>query len=130
LAYANTREVPMPNDRDKVLDRLQAVLKDEYLSSFCYQLHAEESRNAGHDRLARRLESIAADHQRHIQAIRGRIQAMGAAPRDYTPPQAVIARLRNLPKQDLCMALEHDLKAEDTEIESYATLAQQTDANT
>jgi bacterioferritin (cytochrome b1) len=120
----------MPNDRDKVLDRLQAVLKDEHLSAFCYQVHAEESRAMGHERLARRLEAIASDHQRHIQALRTKITTLGAEPRDFTPPPAVEERMRNLPRHDLCMALEHDLKSEDTEIEAYATLAQQTDEHT
>lgn len=120
----------MPKDREKILDRLQVALRDERLTVFCYSVQADEVESTGHFRLANQLRNIAADHQRHIEWVKERILELGGEPRNFNPPPDLELRIRCLPAQDLCTALEHDLKAEDTEIESYQTLAGQSDSNT
>lgn len=120
----------MPKDREKILDRLHAALKDERVSAFNYHLQADEMRRLGRVNIARHLEAIAADHEEHGAGVEERIRALGGEPQAFTPPPEMLARFRELPKKDLCLALEHDLKAEDTEIETYTTLAEQSDGAT
>ena len=120
----------MSKDRDKILDRLQVALRDEHLTVFCYLVQADEVESSGHFRLANRLRTIGAHHRRHIEWVEERILELGGHPRSFVPPPDLATRMRCLPAHDLCTALEHDLKAEDTEIESYQTLAGQSDCNT
>lgn len=120
----------MRRDREKILDRLHVALKDERLSACCYRVQAEETRKSGRHGIADHLEAIAADHEHHILLVEERIRALGGEPQEFVPPRDLIERVRHQPREDLCIALEHDLKAEDTEIETYQTLANQTDGNT
>lgn len=120
----------MRRDREKILDRLHVALKDERLSACCYRVQADETRKTGRRTIADHLDAIAADHEHHIQLVEERIRALGGVPQEFVPPHDLIERVRNQPRENLCIALEHDLKAEDTEIETYQVLAKQTDGET
>lgn len=120
----------MRKDREKILDRLHVALKDERLSACCYRVQADETRKTGRRAIADHLDAIAGDHEKHIAIVEERIRALGGEPQEFKPPGDLIERVRNLPRENLCVALEHDLKAEDTEIETYQVLAKQTDGET
>jgi bacterioferritin (cytochrome b1) len=120
----------MPNAREKILDRLLKALRDERLTCHCYRVHCEEARRAGHGHVAERLAALGAGHDRHAVLLAARIRDLGGEPRDEEPPPEVIERFRDLPRTDLCRAIEHDLKTEDTQLNAYSTLAEQSDERT
>ena len=120
----------MPHAREKILERLQKALRDERLALYCYDIQCEEARLAGHAGLASRLEILSRSHARHVELIAARVRELGGVPQVFTPPNEMLERFRVLPRQDLCLALEHDLRTEDTQVETYGTLAVQSDART
>ena len=120
----------MPDDRARILHRLQAALRHETLTALCYDIHADRAKAAGREEIALRLGAVGEAHRRHIEALEDRIRDLGGHPNVTAPPESLLNNGQCHPEGDLLHALEHDLRAEDTEIEEYEVLAGQSDDDT
>ncbi len=120
----------MPDDRQRILQRLQSALRNEHLSAASYEMHAERARTLQRKDIARTLLDMAASHKGHIRSLETRIRELGGEPAPIPDPNHTLASRNHANDPDLCLALEQDLKAEDTEIEEYEILARQSDEQT
>ncbi len=119
----------MPDDRERILNRLQATLRHEVLAATCYELHAVRARNLQRNDISARLAAVAETHRHHIADLEQRIQELGGTPAQTQAPASLLENTCG-PMNGLLHALEHDLRAEDTEIEEYEQLSRQADGET
>jgi bacterioferritin (cytochrome b1) len=120
----------MPDDRERILNRLQSSLRHEYMAAASYEAHAARALELRCKEIAQKLRDVAASHREHIARLEQRIHELGGCPIAVDPPKSLSSRNHCLEAGDMVCALEQDLRAEDTEIEEYETLARQSDERT
>lgn len=120
----------MPDDRQRIIQRLQSALRNEHLSVGCYDVHAKTATELRYLDMAATLRRMGDAHRRHIIRLERRIRELGGEPTIYHLAEIMQQNHGCVTEKDILLALEQDLKAEDTQVEEYHVLAQQSDAAT
>jgi bacterioferritin (cytochrome b1) len=121
----------MLDDRERILNRLQAALRHERLAAACYRNHAKRAAGLEQPAIAERLAIMANVHATHAQRLTVRIEELGGKASPVNGAESVVNDNSCEDGQiDLAEALEHDLRLEDTEIEEYEILSGQSDDRT